>query len=126
MVRPANVPITRLRFRGRTATLNAVCNVFREHPNESLTAGAVAEFAELDFRDVYLRLSETPELFIHLRKKKGEPTRYRLTTPIAKMTVDETAAFIDQQVRSETVLVVVVVSVFMVLATLIGVLSRFD
>jgi hypothetical protein len=41
----------------------------RQHPNESLTAASVAEFAELDFRDVYLRLSETPELFVHLRKK---------------------------------------------------------
>jgi hypothetical protein len=103
-----------------------MCQTFREHPNESLTAAAVAEFAQLDFRDVYLRLSETPELFIHLRKKKGEPMRYRLTTDMQKMSAEETAVFIDQQIRSETRLVVIVVSVFLALATLIGVLSRFD
>jgi hypothetical protein len=126
MARPANVPITRLRFRGRTRTLNAVCDVFRQHPNQSLTAAAVAEFGELDFRDVYMRLSETPELFIHLKKRKNEPLRYRLTSAVAKMTTEETAALIDQQVRSETRLVVVVIAIFMLLATLIGVLSRFD
>jgi hypothetical protein len=126
MARPASVPITRLRFRGHTGTLNAVCNVFRQHPDESLTAASVAEIGELDFRDVYLRLSETPELFVHLRKKKGQPTRYRLTSVVTKMTVAETAVFIDQQVRIETRLVVIVVAVFMMLATLVGVLTRFD
>jgi hypothetical protein len=126
MARPASVPITRLRFRGHTGTLNAVCTVFRQHPDESLTAASVAEFGELDFRDVYLRLTETPELFVHLRKKKGQPMRYRLTSVVAKMTSQETAAYIDEQVRVETRLVVIVVSVFMMLATLVGVLSRFD
>jgi hypothetical protein len=126
MARPAKVPITRLRFRGHTDTLNAICEVFRQHPNQSLTAARVAEIAELDFRDVFLRLSETPELFIRLRKKKGEQTRYRMISDVTKMTVEEQMTFVDEQVRIETRLVVIVVTVFFMLATLIGVLSRFD
>lgn len=126
MARPASVPITRLRFRGRTETLNAICQVFREHPHVSLSATDVAEYAQRDFRDVHERLSETPELFVHLRKKRGESTRYRLTSDVEKMGVAETAAFIDEQVRVETRLVAVVVSIFTALAVLIGLLSRFD
>jgi len=126
MARPASVPITRLRFRGRAGTLNALVQVFRDHPKQSLTVAAAAEFSQREFRDVHERLSETPELFIHLKKKKGEPTRYRLISDVEKMTVEETKAFIDQQVRAETRLVAVVISIFMVLAILIGVLSRFD
>lgn len=126
MARPASVPITRLRFRGRAATLNAICQAFHDRPQQSLSASDVATATEIDFRNVHQRLAETPELFIHLRKKKGESTRYRLASNVERMSAAETASFIDEQERVETRLVAIVIGVFSVLALIIGLLSRFD
>ena len=111
MARPGWVPITRLRFVGRTEVLKRMCRAFRAHPNESLTADEVAEQARLSFREVYQRLIETPELFVRMARPKGrDPTpRYRLTSALSAMDDDGVAAFIDKQKGLEARIAAVVV-----------------
>jgi hypothetical protein len=98
--------------------------VFRHHPDESLTAASVAAFED-SISAMSTAGCRRPRNCAFICGKKGQLTRYRLTSVVTKMTVEETAAFIDAQVRAETRLVVIVVS-FMMLATLVGVLTRFD
>lgn len=123
MTRPGSVPITRLRFRGRSATLNRLCRAFREHPRQALTASVLAEYTGVPFRNVHQRLAETPELFLPLPKKRNTNTRYRLTGAVERMSDEETQAFIDGQTRAETRLAVGVVSAILAIATVAGYLS---
>jgi hypothetical protein len=124
MARPGSVPITRLRFRGRTGTLNALCRAFREHPRQALTANDLVDYTGLQFRDVYQRLTETPELFLMLRKKKvNTNARYRLRVAVERMSEEETRVFINEQTRAETRLAVGVVSAILVIGAVAGYLS---
>ncbi len=110
MARPGSVPITRLRFRGRTSTLSRMCRAFREHPSQSLTAAEVADSTDIAFANVHQRLSETPELFVAVPKKKNTNSRFRLTTQLASMNEEETQVYIEEQSRIETWLAVRIVS----------------
>src|SRR5512144_1573755 len=102
MARPGSVPITRLRFVGRGATLNKLCRAFHEHPKQALTAIVLTEYTGLAFENVHQRLTETPELFIALPRKPDTTTRYRLTSPIERMDEAQTRDFIEKQTRSES------------------------
>ena len=115
MTRPGHVPITRMRFRGRGQTLNAMCTVFREHPGKGLTANEIAEHGGLHFRDVHQRLLDTPELFIRVPSQGDRNVRYRLSSAIASHSPEQVAAFIDEQTRIETRLVRIVVSTFVLI-----------
>jgi hypothetical protein len=126
MARPGSVPITRLRFRGRANTLNALCRSFRDQPRQTFTAGELAARTGRDFRDVYQRLSETPELFFHMPKKAGGITRYRLASAVERMNDEETAAFIDAETRLETRNAIAVIAGIIALGVLAGVLSAYD
>jgi len=123
MARPGSVPITRLRFRGRAATLNTLCRTFREHPRQALTASGLAEMTGIPYRDVHQRLSETPELFLALPKKPNTTTRYRLTGEVERMDEDEVRVFIEAQTRTETRLAIGVISGIIAIASIAGYLS---
>jgi len=99
VARPGWVPITRLRFVGRTDVLKRMCRAFRAHPNESLSADEVAEQARLSFRETHQRLIETPELFVRMTRPKGrDPTpRYRLASKLSALDDAGVGAFIDKQ-----------------------------
>ena len=117
MARPGGVPITRLRFVGRTDVLKRMCRAFREHPNVSMTADEVAEHSRLPFREVYQRLTETPELFVRLiRSKGGDPnSRYRLASALAAKDADGVASFIDKQRGIEARIAAIIVLGFIAL-----------
>jgi hypothetical protein len=123
MARPGSVPLTRLRFRGRASSLNALCRAFREHPRQAFTANALADLTGLPFRDVYQRLAETPELFLPLPKKPNTNTRYRLTGNVERMDEEATRVFIEAQIRTETRLAVGVVSAIVAIGTIAGYLG---
>lgn len=123
MARPGSVPITRLRFRGRTSTLSRMCRAFREHPAQSLTAAEVAEYTDIAFANVHQRLRETPELFVAVPKKKNTNSRFRLTTQLASMGEEETLAFIAEQSRIETWLAVSIVSAILATGAIAGYLG---
>lgn len=123
MARPGSVPITRLRFVGRGATLNKLCGAFREHPKQALTAIVLTEYTGLGFENVHQRLTETPELFIALPRKPDTTTRYRLTSPVERMDEAQTREFIDKQTRSEARLAMFVVSTILAIATIAGYLG---
>ena len=112
MARPANVPITRLRFRGHADTLNALCRCFHERPREPFTAADLAERIGRSFADVHQRLTETPELFSTLPKTATTNTRYRLTLRAERMSSEEIAKFIDDARLSETRIAVAFISNF--------------
>ena len=125
MARPGWVPITRLRYVGRTDVLNRMCRTFLARPKESLTADEVAEHSHLAFREAYQRLIETPELFVRMpRRKGGDPNpHYRLASALAELDADGVAAFIDKQKGIEAriaaifVLGIVALSIFATLMT---------
>ena len=123
MARPGSVPITRLRFVGRGATLNKLCRAFREHPRQSLTAIVLTEYTGLGFENVHQRLTETPELFIALPKRPDTTTRYRLTGPVERMDEAQTREFIEKQTRSESRLAMFVVAMILAIATIAGYLG---
>jgi hypothetical protein len=123
MARPGSVPITRLRFVGRGATLNKLCRAFREHPKQSLTAIVLTEYTGLGFENVHQRLTETPELFIALPRKPDTTTRYRLTSPVERMDEAQTRDFIEKQTRSESRLATFVVSLILAIAAIAGYLG---
>jgi hypothetical protein len=123
MARPGSVPVTRLRFRGRTSTLRRMCHAFREHPSQSLTAAEVAEYTDIAFANVHQRLHETPELFVAVPKKKNTNSRFRLTTQLASMGEEETQVFIEEQSRIETWLAVRIVSALLATAAIAGYLG---
>ena len=123
MARPGNVPITRLRFRGRGDVLNTLCREFRNHPRQALTAADLAEFTHLQFANVHERLTETPELFVTLPQKAKMNTRYRLTSAVERMNDDETRVFIDAQTRRETWLAIGAVSAILAIAGVAGFLG---
>ena len=123
MARPGSVPITRLRFRGRTSTLTRICGAFREHPSQSLTAAEVAEHTDITFANVHQRLSETPELFVAVPKKKNTTPHFRLTTQLASMGEEETRAFVEEQSRVETWLAIGIVSAILATGLIAGYLG---
>lgn len=123
MARPGSVPITRLRFRGRTSTLSRICHAFREHPAQSLTAAEVSDYTDIAFANVHQRLRETPELFVAVPKKKNTISRFRLTTQLAGMDEEETRAFIEEQSRIETWLAIRVVSAILATGVIAGYLG---
>jgi len=119
VARPGWVPITRLRFVGRTDVLNRLCRAFRAHPTESLTADEVAQHARVSFRETYQRLIETPELFVRMARPKGrDPTpRYRLASALAALDDDGVAKFIDKQKGIEARIALIIVLGIIALAT---------
>ncbi len=123
MARPGSVPITRLRFCGRGATLNTLCRAFRDHPQQALTAVVLMEYTGLAFENIHQRLTETPELFIALPRKPDTTTRYRLTSPVERMDDGQTREFIAVQTRRELRLAIFVVSVIFIIASIAGYLG---
>lgn len=112
MARPGHVPITRLRFCGRVATLRAMCQVFREHPGVGLTASEIAEHGKLGFRDVHQRLLDTPELFVRLPKRPDANVRYRLVSVLASESPEAVDRFIAEATRAETRIAAIVAAAF--------------
>jgi hypothetical protein len=112
MARPGHVPITRLRFYGRGATLRAMCQVFREHPGVGLSASEIAEHGKLGFRDVHQRLLDTPELFVRLPKRPDANVRYRLASALASESPEAVDRFIAEATRAETRIAAIVAAAF--------------
>ena len=123
MARPGSVPITRLRFRGRTEVLLTLCQLMRDNPGVGLTANQAAQMTGLTHRDVRQRFAETPELFIRVRKSKDGNTRYRLASSIASLSPDGVVAFIDAETRAETRLAAIVIFGIIAVGVAAGVLS---
>jgi len=126
MARPASIPITRFRFRGHADTLNALCQCFRDHGREALTAAQLAELTGRAFDDVYARLAQVPELFSQLPMKPKTNRQYLLTLRIERLSPDETAAFIATAVRSETRIAVAFAAAFVTLFVLLSVASALN
>jgi hypothetical protein len=89
-----------------------MCEVFRQHPGESLTAADLAARGGIDFRDVHQRLLDTPELFVRLPKRPNTSPRYRLATALAGSSPAEIAAFIDAASRAESRTAAIVIAAF--------------
>jgi tRNA U34 5-methylaminomethyl-2-thiouridine-forming methyltransferase MnmC len=123
MARSARVSITRLRFRGHTNTLNALCQAFHDHPHQAMTVAELAESTGRPFADVHQRLSETPELFTALPKTPTTNTRYRLTLRMERKTAEEIARFVDDAKRSETRIAAAFVGAFVALFVMLSVMS---
>lgn len=87
-----------------------MCRAFRQHPTQSLTAAEVADYTAIAFAKVHQRLSETPELFVAVPKKKNTNSRFRLTTQLASKNEEEPPVYLEEQSRIETCLAVRIVS----------------
>ena len=126
MARPASISITQFRFRGHADTLNALCQCFRDRKRESLTAAQLADLTGRAFDDVHARLAQVPELFSQLPMKPKTNRRYLLTLRIERLSAADTAAFIETQARSETLIAFAFAATFLALLALLSVLTALN
>jgi len=126
MARPSILSTTQFRFRGHADTLNALCQCFRDHKREALTAAQLADLTGRAFDDVHARLAQVPELFSQLPMKPKTNRHYLLTLRMERMSTDDTAAFIATRVRSETRIAVAFAAAFVALFVLLSVASTLN
>lgn len=116
------IPLVRLRFRGRTASLLAICEAFQRTPGVGLHPLQVSKATGLPMATAIARLDDTPELFIRLPKRDGL-TRYRMATSMVSRSPEEIEAYIHRAARSETMTLYAVGAVALAVVGMVVVLT---
>jgi hypothetical protein len=110
------------RFRGRERWLKEVYRALVAE-SRALHPVEVARVTGLSVRDADTLLRSTPELFVRMPLRRGEPSRFRLASHVGAMTAEDVTEMIMDRARGERMLafgvLMIVLSAVVVMALML-------
>lgn len=107
------------RFRGKINIILDMYYCFLEAGSVALHPTQIAKKTGVSFAEVARRLDATPELFVKIPTRKGDVTRYRVTSSAATRDPEEVEALIHQYAQRESLLLYTFAGMFITMLIII-------